>query len=315
MIKKLLIALYFSIIPATLAGAVVGEEILQRWNCLVYSSWRDDAWWVVTSDLNGKELSAFETNLPKSILPSPVFSPDGKQIAYVDTIDGSPDVFLCDLVGQKRRNITNSTEGCFEPVFSPDSQSIAFVRGQGSKSDICIISIDGSSTSCITKDDVYDTKPYFSPDGTKLAYESYYAGQSVLVIHNVNGKHKSIIKLASSCFNPSFLQDGRRVVFTTVSPDYSKVDIASCALDGTKIKEVTQMGSGGYDCKYSPDGKMIVFAAPSDDVWDIYIISADGGDCQQITRNVYEDKSPSFAPFLIEGRLLDYYGHWHLIDE
>jgi Tol biopolymer transport system component len=61
----------------------------------------------------------------------PDISPDGKRIAFVAVADGVPNVFVMDLDGRNRRQVTARKTPCGRVRWSPDSKQIAFVSFEG----------------------------------------------------------------------------------------------------------------------------------------------------------------------------------------
>ncbi len=81
--------------------------------------------WLVQTDGNSapKQLTSKENS------SQPVFSPDGRQIAFVRTADGKPQVFLLSLDGGEAIQLTKSKYGATNPKWSPDGKKILFAGG------------------------------------------------------------------------------------------------------------------------------------------------------------------------------------------
>lgn len=59
---------------------------------------------------------------------TPVFSPDGKQLAFISVHDGAAQVYVMSMADQKLRQVTKLAAGVQGPlVFSPDGTRVAFV--------------------------------------------------------------------------------------------------------------------------------------------------------------------------------------------
>jgi dipeptidyl aminopeptidase/acylaminoacyl peptidase len=57
---------------------------------------------------------------------SPVFSPDGRWIAFISSRDGGPNLYVMPAAGGQARRVTNISTGVSDPVWSPDGKWIAF---------------------------------------------------------------------------------------------------------------------------------------------------------------------------------------------
>ncbi len=75
-------------------------------------------------DADGKNARQF-TNGEKGE-SSPVFSPDGKRIAFISSRDGSDNLYLISASGGESRQLTKISTGVADPLWSPDGQRIAF---------------------------------------------------------------------------------------------------------------------------------------------------------------------------------------------
>ena len=144
---------------------------------------------IFTKDPDGTGLKQLTFNTTDEYYP--VFSPDGKKIAYNSQGDSASnpqrewEIYMMNaLDGSGKMNLTNNGTYVedFEPVFSPDGTRIAYesrgtqTSNPGGELEVYVMNAtDGSGQINLsnTGGDVYDYSPAFSPDGTKIAYQSY----------------------------------------------------------------------------------------------------------------------------------------------
>ncbi len=78
--------------------------------------------WIVNTDGNSapKQLTSKENS------SQPIFSPDGKQIAFARFVDGKPQIFLLSLDGGEATQLTKYKYGASNPKWSPDGKQLLF---------------------------------------------------------------------------------------------------------------------------------------------------------------------------------------------
>lgn len=57
---------------------------------------------------------------------SPIWSPDGKWIAFISSRDGDDNLYVIPVSGGEARKLTDTSTGVSDPLWSPDGKSIAF---------------------------------------------------------------------------------------------------------------------------------------------------------------------------------------------
>ncbi len=99
----------------------------------------------------------------------PVWSPDGKLIAYTTDSAGSQQVAVRPAEGGPERLLTHFAKGYFYgPIFSPDGKTLAFSDGEHK---LWTVGVDGGEPRMVAQDpknEIHDQA--FSPDGRWLAF-------------------------------------------------------------------------------------------------------------------------------------------------
>ncbi len=101
---------------------------------------------------------------------SPSFSVDEKQILYDSTEGGGDgDVWIMDVDGSNRTQLTFDEEGGMDPSFSPDGEKIMYqIWSDNGDLEIWTMNPDGTNQKKILGDSWYPRNPVFMPDGKIL---------------------------------------------------------------------------------------------------------------------------------------------------
>lgn len=92
-------------------------------------------------------------------------SPDGRSIAfsYYDHQAGSSEVYIMDVDGSNRRNISQNPAADGHPTWSPGGGFIAFTSDRDGNREIYVMNADGSNQRNITQNPADDTDPAWAP--------------------------------------------------------------------------------------------------------------------------------------------------------
>ncbi|HEU4759594.1 MAG TPA: hypothetical protein VFT91_06375 [Dehalococcoidia bacterium] len=95
----------------------------------------------------------------------PVWSPDGKRVAFRAIRDGNHDIYVYDLESKTEQRLTDVPALDSEPDWSPDGEWIVFGsnRDSGLSTDIYIMRSDGSDVRRLTDHPAKDSYPVWSP--------------------------------------------------------------------------------------------------------------------------------------------------------
>jgi Tol biopolymer transport system component len=156
---------------------------------------------------------------------SPVWSPDGKLIAYVFGSGDDQQIRVMNADGSNTRELTSGRGLHFFPSWSPDGSQIAFVAFDGTDSDIYVMNADGSGTRRLTDDPSHEDAPAWSPDGRLIAFTS-----------EGDARDPGVYTISA---------DGSGVAQVAHDPDPANLGIA-WSPDGTKMALVSIRGPG-YD--------------------------------------------------------------------
>ena len=130
------------------------------------------------------------TSISQGSSQAPVWTRDGKHIAYRGTRTGFRNIFWKAVDGgNAEERLTTSDNNQTPGSFSLDDKNLAFSEiNLGTGGDIWTVSLDGSrATTAFQRDPPYEGGPNMSPDGQWLAYTSSESGRSEIYVRAFPG--------------------------------------------------------------------------------------------------------------------------------
>lgn len=183
----------------------------------------------------GQILSRVLADLPKY---RGVFSPDGKQLAIVTSLDGAAEIFRVDRSGKKLRRLTRSGGIDISPSWSPDGEKLVFVSDRSGAPQLYIMNRDGGELRRLTFNGSYSTAPRWSPDGRWIVYETRVGGQFDLwLIDPAGDVNLPLMTHRRSDESAAWSPDARKITFS--STRRGRADIYVIDLDGENLRRLT----------------------------------------------------------------------------
>ncbi|MEW6567871.1 MAG: S9 family peptidase [Chloroflexota bacterium] len=151
-------------------------------------------------------------------LSSPVFSPDGVHIYFVDRHEDTSNLFATSPDGAWPVALTRLDGDVSDPQVSPDSRQVAFVYHPPSdlnRSEICLVPAAGGLVQHLTgAPKVWDVYPRWSPDGRQLAFLSNRSGwRQLLLLDPSSGSIRALTQVAADVQTFDWSPDGRWIAY------------------------------------------------------------------------------------------------------
>jgi Tol biopolymer transport system component len=187
------------------------------------------------SDVSAAPIVRLEISVPESaaIALAPgvglnplALSPDGRQLAFVASVDGTPHLWLRSLDSLTAGRI-NGTEGAAGPFWSPDSRSIGFYAGGKLKR----VNIAGGELQNLCDAAGFGGGSW-NRDGVIL-FSPVYAGESGLMRVPANGGTPTPVTTLDPAHGetnhawPQFLPDGHHFLYNVVGRDNAGLYVGS----------------------------------------------------------------------------------------
>jgi serine/threonine protein kinase/Tol biopolymer transport system component len=214
------------------------------------------------------------------------WTPTGR-IAFVSNEGGKADIWLADLDGANRKQLTANKGMNFSPVVSNDGRYVVFASWQDDKKNIWRMNLDGSNPVRLTSG-LADSFPSISPDGSWVVYTTLDGTRPTLWKVSIDGGTPVRVTdhtVTGGAISP----DGRSIAYTypeSLDPFAPPNRLAIIPFEGgapVKTFEVPSSGTVLTLMQWSLDGKSILYTVNRNNVSNIWSQSLDGGPAKQVT--------------------------------
>jgi TolB protein len=174
----------------------------------------------------------------------PVFSPDGRQIAFMSGRDGNPEIYVMNADGSNLRRLTTHPAEDGSPTWSPSGSQIAFTSGRTGKPQIYIMNAaDGSGLQRVTVDESEADRPTWSPAPfNEIAFAARTGpGYDIKVLDVGSRRVNQITHGEGSNESPAFAPGGRHLAFSSTRG--GRTQIYTIGRDGRGVRQITRDGN------------------------------------------------------------------------
>jgi TolB protein len=232
----------------------------------------------------------------KSILLTPSWRPDGKELLLTSYRSGRPELWSLRLADRTFRRLA-AIDNAMGGVYSPDGRQIAFTVTDGGNSDVWIMGSDGSAPRRLTRDPALDLSPSWSPDGKRLAFVSDRAGTPQIYLMNVDGSGARRLTFQGN-YNqtPQWSPRGDLIAFT--ARDERKVfDVFVISPDSGKIDRLTQdQGRTNEEPSWAANGRLVVFRSDRNGAAQLVVSDPKGDRQTPVAAGMGELSAPAWGP-------------------
>jgi Tol biopolymer transport system component len=225
------------------------------------------------------------------------------RIAYVQTVNGKPQVFTMSPTGADRRPLTSEASGASNPDWSADGRALAFDVG-GSR--IAVTDANGGGEHLL--DATANTiDPSWSANGQTLAVSGVdYDTQGNIedtTIYTLSSQGQGLNARLFDGSDPVWSPDGNWILYrpTPATTDFCP-GIYAVHPDGQGLRHVVDnfpngsggCAGGGSDPSFSPDGGKVLYIGPNG--VDLFRTNVSGHGVRKLIADRDPKSSPVYSP-------------------
>ncbi len=182
------------------------------------------------------------------------------------------------------------------PAWSPKGDAIVFVSDEAASANLFFMRPDGKNRQELDLPG-REGGPVVSPDGALIAFDSDVEGnRDIYVVGWDDRAPQRLTTHTARDLAPSWMPDGRRVVFMSDRDTPGGTDIYRVAVTGGTVERLTRTGNS-RNPRVAPDGNSLAFEMAG----DLYILSFATGRIRRLTYAPDDGLRPAWSP---DGRRL-----------
>ncbi len=247
---------------------------------------------IYVADFDGR--NAKRMTRYRSITKLPVWSLDGKTIAFTSYKDGQPYLYRLDLATGRSRRLMGFKGLNMAPAYRPGTDQMVVTLSKDGDNELYLATTRGRLIKRLTKSPGIDVSGSFSPDGSRLAFTSKRHGTpQIFILEMATGAVRRVTYQGQHNTSPSWSPRGDRIAY--VGMKSNQFNIFTIAPDGSDRQQLTLDQGDNAHPSWSADGRMIVFSSTRSGKSAIYVMTANGGHVKRLTKSKGNQTSPSWS--------------------
>jgi dipeptidyl aminopeptidase/acylaminoacyl peptidase len=223
---------------------------------------------------------------------TPIWSPDGTQIAFASSLGGQAGVWAVSPDGGFPEQLIERLGGVGflssrNLRWSPDGQHLSYVSERDGKTEIWLWSRQGGAERQLTSLGGRINFSSWSPDSRTIAFSSNVMGQfDIWTVDVASGQMRRITRDTRYEVNPAWTPDGQTILYVRLDERWADHDVMAIAASGGDSRVVVEdrdFFDYGYGRTFgpalpSPDGREILFRSHRNGWINYWRVPLSGGE-------------------------------------
>jgi type II secretory pathway predicted ATPase ExeA len=206
----------------------------------------------------------------------PLLAPNGIMLAYTSYRDGSPNIYLRNLVTGEEERLTSGMGVALPGSWSPNGRYLALSQSIEGNSEIYVYELHRKSLKRLTRHPSIDISPSFAPDSTRLVLTSDRSGSPQLYLTDVHGRLPTrLTTIGHYNTSPVWSPRDDTIAFVGRSVE-GTLDIYTIRADGSNLRRLTRGGQSHESPTWAPNGRFVMYTSRDGKMQQRHIIRIDG---------------------------------------
>jgi len=229
-------------------------------------------------------------------------APDGRRAAIAVSLTGVSGISVIEQPDEPGVSVAQGEDRYLEPHWSPDGKLVAFASNQTGPWHVFVAEPGKEPVGQVTRGEADHRRPRWSPDGKQIAFLSRqpggHSGWDVGVAPAEGGEALRLTEDPLDEEDPRWSPDGKWIAFAFRGGRHLSRRIAVVAASGGEARDLLppEWAGDNYSPRWSPDGKQIAFVSDHGGLKSIFLVAAEGGEPEPLTRSEHEETDPAWSP-------------------
>ena len=248
-----------------------------------------------TSDQVTRMIYSFCDEVIKALTGTPGIA--STQIAFVSLEGNAKEVYITDILGTSRRQVTRHRNLIVSPRFVKGGTMLSYTSYHSGNPNLYITDLrQNKTTRAISRRKGMNFAPAWSPDGNRMILTLSMDGNPDLYMLDSQGRIlDQLTKNMGINVSPTWSPDGSRIVF--VSDRTGKPNLYLMDLRTRNTQRITFQGSENAEPSWSPTEDLIAYSSLRNGVYQIFTVKPEASATPTpVTSDLSHHESPFWSP-------------------